>query len=339
MESSVVDSFAATTMSLTTPQRRDFMRHWLRSLAGIVKYLSRQERPFGVPGRVEADRFSPRSSRRARRAPDKDETWSGASPYFSLPASDLLCLCLRESAMADPRTGPDVLRELLLCAVKLELGEMEVLQHIVNVLTNADACRHQTSSEQVELLNSVSLAVKRCKLPRPPLDRVLCILPRATLSVRENLQVLSSIHRLQHTHMTDVVATVSRKAAQQTNEYSVKDVIYGLEVAALLPGCNEVFVAGVLLRAGALAPHMSAKHLGAVCKYVALLNPSRRQNTLSYSCGKELRALLPLLVERTEQLLGHFRLHEARHVLRCFREHKVRHSLIFSRLTPIAVDD
>lgn len=338
MESSVVDSFAAATVSLTAQQRRELMRHWLRSLAAAVKYLPRQETSLGVSDGVDADRFSPRSSRRARHDAHEGETWSGASPYFSLPTSDLLCVCLRECAMADPTTGPDVLRELLLCAVKLELGEVEVLKHIVHVLTSTDVCRHRTSSEQVELLNIVSLAVKRCKLPLPPLDRVVCVLVGATLSARENLVVLSSIHRLQHMHATDMVAAVSRRAATQTRKYNIKDVVYGLEVAALLPGCNEVFVAGVLLRAGELAPHMSPKQLGAVCKYVSLLSPTRKQNTLSYSCGRELRALLPSLVERTEQLLGRFRLHEARHVLRCFREHKVRHSLIFSRLTPIAED-
>ncbi|KAG5491835.1 hypothetical protein JIQ42_01744 [Leishmania sp. Namibia] len=339
MESSIVDSFAATTMSLTPPQRLDLMRHWLRSLAAAVRYLSRLEDSPRTPENDEGDRFSLRSSRRARHDPHEGETWSGASPYFSLPTSDLLCACLRECAMGDPKTGPEVLRELLLCAVKLELGELEVLQHIVHILTKTDACRHQTPSEQVELLNNVSLAVKRCKLPVPPLDLVLCGVLRTTLSARENLLVLSSIHRLKHTHAADVAAIVSRRAAKQIGEYNFKDVVYALEVAALLPGCNEVFVAGVLKRAGTLAPRMSPKQLGVVCKYVALLNPSRRQNTVAYSCGRELRALMPLLVERAERLLGQFRLHEARYVLRCFREHKVRHSLIFSRLTPIAEDD
>ncbi|GET92475.1 hypothetical protein, conserved [Leishmania tarentolae] len=338
MESSVVDSFAAATVSLRTSQKRDMMYQWLRSLAAAVNYLPRQEASLDASQGIEADRFSQRLSRRARHDTHESENWSGASPYFSLPTSDLLCLCLRECAMASPTADPEVLHNLLLCAVKLELGEVEVLKHIVHVLTTTELCRRRTPSEQVELLNIVSLAVKRCKLPLPPLDRVLCVVLGATLSARENLVVLSSIHRLQHMHTVETVAAVSRKAAEQTAEYNIKDVVYGLEVAALLPGCNEVFVAGVLLRAGELAPNMSPKHLGAVCKYVSLLNPSRKQNTFSYSCGRELRALLPLLVERTEQLLGHFRLQEARYVLRCFREHRVRHSLIFSRLTPIAGD-
>ncbi|KAG5494136.1 hypothetical protein JKF63_01971 [Porcisia hertigi] len=339
MESSIVESFTASTASLTTPQRHDFMRRWLRSLAAVVKYLPRQEASLCAPGGVEAGRFSPRSSRRARHDKDESETWSGASPYFSLVTGDLLCLCLRECAMNDPRAEPAVWRELLLCAVRLELGEVDVLQHIIHLLTNTDVCRHQTCSEQVELLNNVSLAVKRCKIPLPRLDRLLCGLPAATLSPRENLLILSALHRLQHTHAADVVASVSRRAAKQTDEYNIKDVIYALEVAALLPGCNEVFVAGVLTRASALAPDMSPKQLGAVCKYVGLLNPSRRQNTLAHSCGRELRALLPLLVEGAERLLGQFRLREARYVLRCFREHKVRHSLIFSRLTAIMEGD
>ncbi|KAG5468455.1 hypothetical protein LSCM1_02435 [Leishmania martiniquensis] len=338
MEATLVDSFAAATMSLTPQQRLDLMVHWLRSLAAVAKYLSRREDSPCTPESVEVDRFSPRSSKRVRHETREGETWSGASPFFSLPTSDLLCACLRECAMANPRAGPDALRELLLCAVKLELGEVEVLQHIVHALTREDVCRLQTPSEQVELLNYVSLAVKRCKLPLPPLNRVLSALLGATLSARENLLVLSSIHRLKHTHATDVVAVVSRRAAKQTGTYNFKDVVYGLEVAALLPGCTDVFVASVLLRAGALAPLMSPRQLGAVCKYVALLNTSRRKNAVAYSCGRELRSLVPLLVERAERLLGQFRLHEARYVLRCFREHNVRHSLIFSRLTPIAAD-
>ncbi|KAK7197091.1 hypothetical protein NESM_000654100 [Novymonas esmeraldas] len=339
LESSVVDSFSAAMAPLAAGERRELMLRWLRSMASATRYLHRQEASsFMEADGVEVGRFSPRAPRHARHDTDDGETWSGASPYFSLATSDLLCLCVRECAMADARTDHATLRELLGCAVQLELGDVEVLQHIVHALTKADACRNQSPSEQVQLLCHVSLAVKRCKLPTPPLDRVLCVLPRATLNARESLQVLSSLHRLKHAHAIDVVASVSRKAARQAEEYNGKDVVFALEAAALLPGCSDVFVGCVLRRTGTLAATMTSQQLGAVCKYVALLNPSRHQNTLAHSCGAELRCLLPLLVERAETLVGTLSMNEARYVLRCLREHKVRHSLLFSRLTPVTED-
>jgi hypothetical protein len=345
MEADVVNSFAAASAVLAPNQTKEVvLRRWLRSLARSVEYLPRREtHSIAEEGEVEPGRFSTRPprfhDRSARRGDDADE-WSGASPFFSLQTSDVLCLCLRECAMgAAASTQPDALLELLKCAVALELGEVEVLQHIVYALTKANVCRQRSPSEAVQLLHFISLAVKRCKLPPPPLDRVLSVLPSSTLTSRENLMVLSALHRIPTAHAGDVVASVSRKAATQAAAYNVKDVVYGLEVSAMLAGCNEVYVAAILDRTSELAPTMTPRQLGSVCKYVSLLSPSRRHDTLALSCGTELRRLLPLLVERAEQLLGQFHLRDSRNVLRCFREHKVRHSLIFSRLTPIAEDN
>ncbi|KAL7695998.1 hypothetical protein NQL31_004272 [Lotmaria passim] len=355
MEAGIVDSLAVAKASLGAEERRELMRRWLRALSRSVMYLPRCDEGHNGEGMAEAGVFSSSTRRHSSGSAvaatsDEAAAWSGASPFFSLQTNDVLCLCLRECVLGgaadvqhderrnDLRSRHDYMRELLKDAVTLELGDVEALQHLVHVLTTVEACRHHTPMEAVQLLHDISLAVKRCKLPAPPLDRLLSVLPGATLSARESLMVLGALHRISTVHAGDVVASVSRKATAQVPSYNVKDVVYGLEVAALLPGCHEAYARAVLDRAGVLAPSMTPRQLGAVCKYVALLNPTCRQNTLAYSCGTELRRLLPLLVERAEQLLGHFHLRDSRNVLRCFREHKVRHSLIFSRLTPVAED-
>lgn len=350
MESSIVDSFAAAS-AIAPPQKRlACLQEWLRALAQSVEYLPRHDLHHSAGAAVddEAERFSSRSPRRTRSSAAAgeadDDAWSGASPYFTLQTNDVLCLCLRECAMAAPedhthRAAQTRLRSLLQYAVVLELGDVEVLRHLVHALTTVDACRHLSPQEAVPLLHFISLAVKRCKLPAPPLDRLLSLLPGATLTARESLLVLGALHRMPTVHAGDVVASVSRRAAPQVATYNVKDVVYGLEVSSLLAGCSEVYAAAVLDRAGALSMSMTPHQLGSVCKYVALFSPARRQNTLAYACGAELRRLLPLLVERAEQLVRQFHLRDSRNVLRCFREHKVRHSLIFSRLTPIADDN
>ncbi|KPA82533.1 hypothetical protein ABB37_03576 [Leptomonas pyrrhocoris] len=338
MEAGIVDSFAAASSTVSPAEKQKLLRRWLQSLSHSVEYMPRLE-SCGADDATEPERFSSRSPRRSRHTSAGDaETWSGASPFFSLQTSDVLCLCLRECVMNVVDTQPELLQELLEYAVVLELGDAEVLQHMLHALTKTDVCRRRTAAEVVQLLHYISLAAKRCKLPAPPLDRLLSVLSGATLTARESLMVLCALHRIPTVHAGDVVTSVSRKAAAQASTYNVKDVVYGLEISALLAGCNVAYAAAVLDRAGVLAPSMTPRQLGSVCKYVALLNTTRRQNTLAYSCGAELRRLLPLLVERAEQLLGQFHLRDSRNVLRCFREHKVRHSLIFSRLTPLAED-
>ncbi|KPI88236.1 hypothetical protein ABL78_2660 [Leptomonas seymouri] len=339
MEAGVVDSFAAASATLLPAEKHELMRQLLQSLSQSVEYLARHEgcRKGDVE---ESERFSSRSPRRHRHTSTGDvEVWSGASPFFSLRTNDILCFCLRECAMDVGDTQPVLLQELLKYAVVLELGDVEVLQHMAHALTTVDACRQRTTAELVQLVHYISLAVKRCKLPAPPLDRLLSSLSVATLNARENLVVLGALHRMPTVRAGDVVASVSRRAAAQVSAYNVKDVVYGLEVSALLAGCSEVYASALLDRAGVLAPATTPRQLGSICKYVALLNPSRRDNNMAYSCGAELRRLLPLLVERAEQLLGQFHLRDSRSVLRCLREHKVRHSLLFSRLTPLAEDN
>lgn len=329
----IVSSFALTSVATSNRSKPDQCLHLLRSLSRVRPLLVKHE-----DASVSSSLRRSASSRAGAAADALQEPWTAASPFFSLEMNDVLCLCLRECVYSNEVVSSQSFLELLSIAVLLELGDTVVLQHIIETLTKPSECRRRSLSDQVELLRLISLAVKRCKLPQPRLDRVLCVLPGSVLSSRASLVVLSSLLRLRYFYATDVIGSVSRKAVHYANDYTAQDVVFALEVCALLPGCNEVFAGSVLNRCAALAPSFTPKQLGTCCKYIALLNPSRRTSSIASTCSSELRALLPMLVERAVELLGEFNLREAQCVLRCFREHHVRHSLIFSKLTPIAGD-
>lgn len=295
----------------------------LQSLALAAHFLPRTYAP-----REPLDAFTER---------EEVQSWAGSSPYFPTAVNDALCLCLVRAAT--PTAAPRDLRGLLESAVCLELAETETLQLICQRLTSREAVQRATPAELVDTLRLISLAVKRCKLQTPAVDRVLCQLVASTLTPRESLHVLSSLLRLKEKRAVEVCATVSRKAVPHTAAYSAKDLSYALAAITYLTGCNEVYAGAVLTRCTTLAPTMSPTELGDVCKYVGLLNPTRRTNDVATTCAKELSRLLPALANRAEQLVGSFSFRDARYVLRCLTQHKVRHSLLFSRLTPIATNE
>lgn len=264
-------------------------------------------------------------------------TWSGVSPYFTETTNDTLCMCLQLSTKS--ASGPVELLELLGIAVNLQLSAIEPLECLVVQLTTRSFCAQAPLSQLVELLRLLSLAVKRCKLPPPPLDYLFCRLPHANLGSRESLQVLSSLVRLNDNKGREVCSVVSRKASQQVETYTVRDVIYGLEAVAMLDTCNCTYAGVVLDRCAELAPTMNSKEVGDVCKYISLLNTHRSRNAVAFALTPELRRVLPAIVERAQQLLGQFSLRDARCILRCLNEHHVRHSILFSRLTPFVSGD
>lgn len=335
MEAHCVDWLAELTLSTRSDPGN-------ANEAAVLLAALKQAKPFLESHRLE--RMGGIDSRKVQQFVSRDEAdegeWSGVSPYFGPELSDALCLCLRLAAAPSSQTPAAQQRELLDCAVTLELSDTDALQTLVRVLTSREYCATCSAHELVETLRLLSLAVKRCKLQPPPLDHVLCRLPgERALSARDALQVLSSLVRLKDSQRAvEVANAVSRNAVASVPLYTVKDVVYGLEAVAILNTCHEAYAGAVLDRCTELAPSMTPRALGDVCKYVALLQPHRPANNVAVSCSREIRRVLPALAQRAEELVGTFSLRDARYVLRCLTQHKVRHSLLFSRLTPFASD-
>nr|CCC89948.1 unnamed protein product [Trypanosoma congolense IL3000] len=265
-----------------------------------------------------------------------DDEWSGVSPFFSPGVNDWLCALLQRCA--SQVESPEECMQLLSFAVDLELGDTQTLQKLCHKVTAKDYIASASPEKLVGVLRLLSLLVKRCRMPVPPLDKLLCRLIGATLDSRQALTVLSSMLRLRERKSVDVVQSVSRKAADMVLTYTAKDVIYALEAVALLNCCHEAYAGAVLRRCCVLCPTLTSGELGSVCKYVALLNTTRTSNTIAFSCAQELRRLLPAILNRAELLLGKFSLRDARCVLRCLKQHNVHHAIVFSRLTPLITD-
>ncbi|KAH9577273.1 hypothetical protein LSM04_001635 [Trypanosoma melophagium] len=263
--------------------------------------------------------------------------WSGASPYFTAQFSDWLCAVLQRAARHASR--PEEELALLSAAAELELADTQTLQQLTHKLTSREYAAKASPDDLVRVLRLVSLLVKRCRMPIPPLDHVLCRLPSAKLNSRESLTVLSSLLRLRERHGVDVARAVSRRAIAYVETYTAKDVIFALEAIALLNCCHEAYTGAVLDRCTSLHTQLQPHELGSICKYIAMLDSSRVSNDTALSCAKELRRLLPALLIRTEELLGRFSLRDAQCILKCFERHKLHHSVVFSRLTPLASEN
>ncbi|KEG15438.1 hypothetical protein DQ04_00071060 [Trypanosoma grayi] len=285
----------------------------LKALAGASRYLGRDHSAtMGVP---------------------YDDDWSGASPHFSPGFNDWLCAALQRSAQH--ASGAEERIALLAAAAELELADTPVLQQLCQPLTSREYTANASPADLVSVLRVSSLLVKRCRMPLPPLNHVLFRLMTAKLDSRQSLTVLSSLLRLRERHGVEVVRAVSRRATDHVATYTPRDVVYALEAIALLNCCHEAYTGAVLDRCTELHAVLQPTELGSICKYVAMLNSSRTNNDAALSCAKELRRLLPALLNRTEQLLGRFSLRDARCILRCFEQHKIHHSVVFSRLTPL----
>ncbi|RNF27214.1 uncharacterized protein Tco025E_00521 [Trypanosoma conorhini] len=289
----------------------------LEALAGVARCLKRHR-----PATTEFQQG------------ETEEDWSGASPYFSPGASDWLCVLLERAAHHASR--PEDSLTLLWAAAELELADAQTLQHLSRQLTRREYTGNAAPAELVCVLRLISLLVKRCRMPIPQLDHLLCRLHTAPLDARQSLNVLSSLLRLRERNSVQMVRSVSRRAVEDVATYTPKDVIYALQAIALLNCCHEAYVGAVLNRCIDLHAELKPTELGSVCKYVAMLSGSRANNETALSCAKELRRLLPALLSRAEQLLGCFSLRDARCVLGCLEQHKVHHSVVFSRLTPLA---
>ncbi|CCW59862.1 unnamed protein product [Phytomonas sp. EM1] len=283
-----------------------------------------------------------RDPRRGRRegcsyTSEEDSKWSAASPYFSESLNDSLCVCLRTAIPKHSTTAE--LTTLLRGAVELELADLSSLKHISYKLTSRDRWMGSSASDAVEVLWLLSLAVRRCKLPPPPVNHLLCRLPSSKLTPREGLQVFSALIRLNDRAGNEVFEILSRRAVEDVGAYTTQDAIFALQAVALLDNSHIAFAGATIERCAELAPRMSAKNIGDIAKSLALLHSGRKYNVVAEGCAKELQRTLAAVATRAEELLGLFSLRDARHVLKCLTVHKVRHTILFSRLTPFVSDD
>ncbi|CCW67164.1 unnamed protein product [Phytomonas sp. Hart1] len=296
--------------------------HCFSLIEGLTK-----ARPFFGKGRREEHVSSA----------EEDSGWDGASPYFSEGLNDTLCVCLRS---AIPHHGSAAaLTTLLRGAVELELVELSALQHITHQLTRRELPPGPSAADAVEVLWLLSLAVKRCKLPPPSLNSLLCGLSGAKLTPREALHVFSALVRFRDRSTNEVFEILTRRAVVDVGAYTTRDVVFALQAITLLDNSNIAYARASLQRCAELAPKMSAKEIGDVSKYLALLHSGRKYNSIAEGCAKELREALPAIAACAEELLGSFTLRDARNVLKCLTVHKVRHAILFSRLTPFVLDD
>ncbi|EPY38795.1 hypothetical protein AGDE_05134 [Angomonas deanei] len=263
-----------------------------------------------------------------------NECKKGEKGLFSDNVVDALNMCLMIAVQGEEDKA--TLHALFHCAVTLFLDDTKTLRGMVAEITSKEYCASLSSDALVSLLRDISLSMKRGKLPLVPVHNLLFLLPSVPLTARENLSVLSSLLRMKGVKTVEAVSLVSRKGAKDVlTTYNAKDVVFGLEVVAYLDGCHPEYASAVLSRCAEVARVMDGRQLGMACKYIALLNDKRATNKIGVQCAKEVRRVLPPIVERAEELLGQFTFQDARYVVRCLSEHHQKHSIVLSKLSPV----
>lgn len=255
--------------------------------------------------------------------------WTGCSRFCTPEFNDILNVCA-ESALKESSSHKASLK-LLEAIVLLELpgGPLETLCRRV---AHSDCLTELSTVECQRALQLISLGVKHCKISAPPLLPLFSRLSSAELDQRGTLSVLSSLVRLKSPQATGLTRLISRRSIGHVESFSTQDVIFALTAAAFLPNVDEVYRCQVIDRCAQLCPSLTASEVGDVCKYVGLLNASRRTINVSTSCELAIKRLLLFLASRCHQLESQFSLRDARYVLRCFKQHDVRHSIVFFKL-------
>ena len=266
---------------------------------------------------------------------DKHSNWSGSSPYFSDDALIVLSawLSTAEASVTCPR---DRLM-LLTAAVQLEVGDVRTLHALARSVCGKAAVSRWSTSELCKVVHVVSLALKRRKATPPDLTYVLAaIAAQKDLTVYDALRVLTALVRIRERRCWDVADTVSRRLAAKVDSFTNSELVFAIEIVALLDGCNEQFAVRVIDSCVTRASSFSPKNVADVCKYIAIIGKSSTRGDLANSIlSRGLRRLLPALVQRADALLGKFSLRDARCVMRCFQAFDMRHSIVFSQLTPL----
>lgn len=298
------------------------------SAAGREGAVSTSEAPSTLP--VYDDEIQDDAASDLVNTGEEDGDFYGG---LSLSLHRLLSLCLR-TASSTPLKQSEIL-SLLSSAVDLGLHSEAVDQLCRKAISTE--CLHDRTPprELATTLRLLSLAVKRCQVVPPSLFTLFSHISAASqIENRDVLQILSSLVRLQSAFDIDVARSVSRRGVDHVAHYTTRDVVFALTAIAYLPQMDERYTTEVLCRCAQLCPGLNAASLGDVSKYVALLHPGRKRNTVAHFCEPEIRRVVYAIADRSQQLLFQFRLRDAKYVLRCLKQHNVKHSLVFSSLVP-----
>lgn len=227
---------------------------------------------------------------------------------------------------------------LLSAAVLLEASGTQ-LEALCQKLAAPESLSHATPAMLSTALHWISLAVKRCEMVPPvllPLFARVMEVPRWERP--EVLSILSSLVRLRSTYDMEVAHRVSRLGMSHVPQYTTKEVVFGLTSMAYVSHIHEGYGRAVLQRCLEVLPEVPAKEMGDIAKFVALLNTNtRRHHTMALACGPSIRRVVYAIADRSQELLGTFSFREAKYVLRCLKQHDVKHALVFASLVPVAM--
>lgn len=260
---------------------------------------------------------------------------------FTTRFKDLLSICANlalESNDSNKRVlTPKERLHFLSVLIELQL-EGECVSKLLQEATSTAMIREASTEEQIQTLRIVSLAVKRCEVIPPPL---LCLLGHITtatqLSPNDVLQILSSLVRLRLPYDGEVTRRVSLLGATHPANYNSRELIFSLTAISFLTDVDPLYATKVLQRVSELCPSLSPSYIGDVSKYIGLLNETRKRNALAKQCEAEIRRAVYAIVDRAQDLLHQFSVRDARYVVRCLKQHNVRHSLVFASLVPRAM--
>ena len=292
----------------------------------------------------EAVRFTARE-----RFPEENEAklrggkGSGEARVFSpwLPPTTCefigLWMGLRWPAAHINAQSPVTLRGYLTLCTDLFVGDVDAVQLIATRLCAREAVLKSRNpiDDAAEVLNVVTLAIKRLHIRQPDLSHLLSTLSFAKrMPSAQALQVLSSLCRVYEQRNLDLVLVITRRETPNVAvHYSLADCLFALRACMTLTGVSEPFVVEVLRALAPLCAQMSPREVAAVCHIVTMMRNSRRHaHVMRGVCARETRRLMPALLAQTKVHLKQFRPKDANYVLDCFLAFNVQHPFLFTQL-------
>jgi hypothetical protein len=275
---------------------------------------------------------------------------STSSPYIADDVHDWLSAHLHQyvaTRTIQNALPPADVHRIIKSAVQVEIGDARTYSIAFQILLRKENVNSLCCIETLtDMLSTISLAVKRKRSPIPPtIDRLIGQLHLTLERVKElkgrfGLSILSSLIRLRPRAYPDTVRLVSRRLEASAGLFTAQDTVFALRAISLLSNVSNVFAVRVISQTLVLAPKLTPADLGNVCKQLTAIRQSRStHHIVTATGGKEVRRLLPVLLKRAEELLGSFSLRDARCVLLCFECFDLRHSVVFSQLTPLVSSD
>lgn len=276
---------------------------------------------------------------------------SGESCFASPAFQDFISLCVgvgatcadsSSSSHHDHHHHHQPLLSLLSAAITLEASGAP-LEELCRFVTTAEFLRRLSSpAMRCATFHLVSLAVKRCGVLPPSLLSLFSSLAEVPRWEHEEvLFILSAFVRVHSSFDMEVACRVSHLGIAHVPQYTVKDLVFALTAMAYLKKIDERYAGEVLQRCVEILPQTSPREVGDISKYMALLNANRARlgsNRIAASafCAPLIRRVVYTIADRSGKLLGKFSIREAKYVLRCLKQHDVRHGLVFASLVPVA---